>query len=99
LQNGDGYVDSEAKLKKIIDSIAAALGSKWCCNDANLLAMYTMVCISAMFNIILKTWSNKTNSRFGRAWLVGMCRIQIPVSTISSKIYTSSEMQTSVSIR
>jgi hypothetical protein len=28
LQNGDGYVDSEAKLKKIIDSIAAALGSK-----------------------------------------------------------------------
>ncbi|CAB4022610.1 seleno W [Paramuricea clavata] len=27
-KNGDGYVDSEAKLKKIIDSIAAALGSK-----------------------------------------------------------------------
>lgn len=47
LQNGDGYVDSEAKMKKIIESIAAAIGSKWCCIPVMiLLALYTMVCMT-----------------------------------------------------
>ena len=39
LQNGDGYVDSEDKMKKITESVAAALSSKWCCTHG-ILACY-----------------------------------------------------------
>ena len=48
MQNGDGYVDNEAKMKNIKDSIAAAL-AKWCCIDGTImLPMYAVVCILAI---------------------------------------------------